>query len=152
MAQGGKEVFKKSWRYNLFNLFLMLTLIVVVPQQPKVPGDYTTHECWEIDCARFEGLKGEDWYINQEVEPDTHDGKSVLTQWLDVVEKDGIRHVECCVPLVDQADDWCRKPFPRLDRAVVHVRNHLGHKPYLCGGYPNCEQEGWYVKELVTCR
>ena len=116
-----------------------------------VPSEYTIHERWEIDCARFEDLRGEDWYINQEVEPYTRDGKSVLSQWLDEVEKDGTRHVECCVPLVDQADDWCRKAFPRFDRAVVHVRNHLGHKPYLCGGYPDCEQEGWYVKKLVTC-
>ena len=120
-----------------------------MPPHLKVPGEYTTHERWERDCASFQELKGKDWYINQEVEPETHDGKSVLARWLDTVEKDGIRHVECCVPLVDQADDWCHKTFPRLDRAVVHVRNHLEHKPYLCGGYPDCAQEEWYVKNSL---
>ena len=97
----------------------------------------------------FEALKTEDWYINKEVEP-TWNGKSVLVQWLNEVEKDGSMHLECCVPLVDQAEGWCRQRLPRLDRGIAHVRNHLGHKPYVCGGYPNCKQ-GWYVKELLTC-
>lgn len=124
----------------------MLTVIVDTPQQPTVPNQNTIHECWEIDRALFEALKREDWYINKEVEPDTWNGKSILTQWLNEVEKDGSKHLECCVPIVDRADHWCRKPFPRLDRAIAHVRNHLGHKPYECGGYPNCKQEGWYVR------
>ena len=126
----------------------MLTLIVAVPQQHTVPSQYTIHERWEIDSAMFEALKKEDWYTNNEVEPDcAWNGKSILTQWLNEVEKEGSKHLECCVPLVDVdgAIYWCRKIFPRLDRAIAHVRNHLEHKPFVCGGYPNCKQEGWYV-------
>ncbi len=116
-----------------------------------VPTEYTIHECWEVDRAMFEALKREGWYINNEVEPDTWNGKSILTQWLNEVEKDGSKHLECCVPLVDQAGYWCRKTFLRLDRAITHVRNHLEHKPFVCGGYPSCKQEGWCVRWLVTC-
>ena len=106
-----------------------------------------------IDCGLFEGLKSQDWYINGELEPDAPwNGKSVLTQWLNEVEKDGITQLKCCVPLVDRADEWCPSPkvFSRLDRALAHVRNHLGHKPFVCEGLPNCKQEVWYVRELLT--
>jgi hypothetical protein len=92
----------------------------------------------------------QDWYINQEVEPDAYNEKSALSLWLDEVESDDGKPWKCCAPL-DQVDTWCDHSFPRLDRATTHVRNHLGHKPYPCGGPPNCK-EGWYVrKPLVFC-
>ena len=124
----------------------MLTLDAV----PIVPSQNTIHERWEIDCAGFEALKRENWYINKKIEPDTWDRKSILTQWLLEIEGGGSKNLECRVPLMDQAGHWCHKRFSRPDRAIAHVRTHLGHKPYLCEGYPNCKQEGWYVIELMT--
>ena len=117
-----------------------------IDELPTVPSEYTVRERWEIDRARLEALKKENWYINQEVEPNAWNGKSIFLQWLDKFELDGRKYWKCCVPL-DQPEIWCdHKPFLRVDRAITHIRAHLAHKPYPCGGRPNCKQEGWYVK------
>jgi hypothetical protein len=45
----------------------------------------------------------------------------------------------------------CKKPnkqFPRLERAIEHVRSHLGHRPYACDGTCWKSKSGgtsWYV-------
>jgi len=127
----------------------MLTIGVALLQTPIVQNQNTPHECWEIDHADFEALKNEYWYINKDVEPNLWNGKSMLIRWLNEVGTDGNKDLECRVPL-DRADNWCGKPFSRLNRAIAHVRTHLGHEPYLCGGYPNCRQEGWYVRGILT--
>lgn len=129
----------------------MLTLGIALLQPPIVCNENTIHECWEIDRASFEALKQENWYINKDVEPIIWNGKSMLIRWLNEVETDGNKHLECRVPL-ERADNWCCKRFTRLNRAIAHVRMHLGHEPYLCGGYPNCRQEGWYVRGAPTSR
>ena len=121
---------------------------VALLQQPIVSSQNTIHQYWEIDRATLEALKNEYWYINKEVEPATWNGKSILIRWLNETETDGQKYLECRVPL-DRADNWCCKPFSGLDRAIAHVRVHLRHEPYLCGGYPNCMQKAWYVRGLL---
>lgn len=127
----------------------MLTLGVALIKPPIVPNENTIRECWEIDRTSFEALKNEDWYINNEVEPNLWNGRSMLIRWLNEFETDGDKYWECRVPL-DRAESWCCEQFKRLNRAIAHVRAHLGHEPYLCGGPPNCRREGWYVRGPLT--
>ena len=70
-----------------------------------------------------------------------HEAKSVLAQWLNEVNDETAW--KCSVPLDDE-ESWCLHPhFKRFDRALAHVRNHLGLKPFPCEG--RCERGDWYA-------
>jgi len=94
-----------------------------------------------------------DWYMNNEREPEcgTSDDdvtlslagigtRSVLTAFLD---EHGKGRWRCAF---GSAKHPCRrnmhkKTFDRVERAVDHVRSHLGHRPFVCNG--DCGAPGW---------
>ena len=119
-------------------------LHVLVGTPPIVPNNSNRQEAWEVDRKMWKMYAGSDWFKNQELEPYMpHNGKSILTQWLDEVDEG----IVCCAPL-DSEESWCGYgPFKRLDRAVAHVRKHLDFRPFHCGG--DCGQAGWYVPEFL---
>jgi len=93
------------------------------------------------DRRSWEALFQEVWYLKQEEEPLNHLGQSILYRWLERSEER--RCWSCCVPLED--GKLCGYIINRSDRAVIHVRGHLGLKPYPCEG--NCWNEGWYAEK-----
>ena len=104
-------------------------------------------ETWEIDRENWKINAESDWFKNQELEPlYPFNGKSILIQWLKEVDE-GIGWV-CCVPL-DSEQSWCdHGPFNRFDRAVAHVRKHLGLRPFRCRG--ECGWFEWYVPRFLS--
>jgi hypothetical protein len=109
---------------------------------PIVRNQNSRHESWKIDHKVLEAYKELEWFKDHNVEPNMpHNGRSILIQWLDE-DDEGISWT-CCVPLESEAS-WCGNgPFRRMDRALAHVREHIGLKPFPCKG--RCGTEGWYV-------
>ena len=120
--------------------------LVLVGPPPIVPNENTLEEKWEVDRKNWKIYTDLDWFKKQELEPYMpHNGKSILIQWLNEVEE-GNSWV-CCAPL-DRQETWCgHGPFKRLDRAIAHVRKHLGLKPFCCGG--GCGRAEWYVPKFL---
>jgi hypothetical protein len=120
-----------------------------VPGLPTPPflvrNQNTPQESWEADRKTWDMYPKLDWFRNQEVEPDLpHTGRSILFQWLHMEEGDeGRRSWICRVPL-DTESKWCdHGSFDRSDRAIAHVRMHLGFEPFPCKG--QCGKEEWYA-------
>ena len=111
------------------------------PLQPTVPSMMLRRDKWLIDIKTLELYLQERWYLNQEMEPLTWNGKSILWKWLNQVEIEGRYKYSCCVPL--QEDQWCTYMTHCLDCAIAHVRGHLGHNPYPCEGM--CGNQHWYA-------
>ena len=110
---------------------------------PKVPNQNTPQEKWEAARGMWKAYEKLVWFLNQDLEPNMpNEKKSILSQWLNEVE--GETAWKCVVPLDDEAT-WCRHPhLRRLDRALAHVRSHLGLKPFPCEG--RCERnDDWYA-------
>jgi len=109
---------------------------------PKVRNQNTPQQSWEADRKMWGAYAKMDWFKNQELEPIMpHNSTSILAQWLNEVDEGKVW--ECRVPS-DTAKTWCdHKPLKRFDRALAHVRTHLGLKPFPCEG--RCETDGWYV-------
>ena len=100
-----------------------------------------------------------DWYLNNDREPEcgTSDDdvtlglmgigtRSVFTAFLDEHSKG---QWKCAF---GSAKHPCKrnmrkKTFDRVERAVDHIRSHLGHRPFVCNG--ECGAQGWYV---VFCK
>jgi hypothetical protein len=110
---------------------------------PMRPGELSPREPWLIDREAWEALSQEKWYLNQEEEPLNHSGKSILVRWVNCLETVEGPCWRCRVPM--KIEGWCPKTFTRIDRAIAHVRNHLGLKPYPCEGL--CGQHNWYAGE-----
>lgn len=73
-----------------------------------------------------------DWFINNEMEP-VYGHRSVLCGLLSTPStEDGV--FRCLF-------DGCTKHFDRQDRAIGHIRVHLGHHPYACEGF--CRIPNW---------
>jgi len=83
------------------------------------------------------------WYLNQEEEPLNHSGQSILYRWLNLLETEQKKEWGCCVPL--EEEKWCEYTNIRQDRAITHVRTHLGLKPYPCEG--RCGNSDWYAEK-----
>ena len=94
------------------------------------------------DKRSWEGLFQEMWYLKQEEEPLNHLGQSILIRWLNHFDEEE-NGWSCRVPLEDGT--CCARRFGRLDRAITHVRGHLGLKPYPCEG--KCGNRDWYVEK-----
>ena len=95
------------------------------------------------DEPDWEGLFQEVWYLKQEEEPSNHLGQSILFRWLNHFETEERTGWSCCVPLGN--DKRCTYTSVRPDHAIIHVRDHLGLKPYLCEG--KCENQDWYAEK-----
>jgi len=102
----------------------------------------TPQEQWLIDREEWKALLREMWYLQQEEEPSIYSGKSVLIRWLDNFKPEGETGWTCCVPLENET--WCGRRINHLDRAIAHVRGHLGLRPYPCEG--QCGKEIWYAE------
>lgn len=94
-----------------------------------------------------------DWYLNNDREPEcgTSDDdvtlglagigtRSVFTAFLDEYSKG---RWKCAF---GSAKNPCKrnmhkKTFDRVERAVDHIRSHLGHRPFVCNG--DCGTQGW---------
>lgn len=94
-----------------------------------------------------------DWYLNNDREPEcgTSDDdvtlglmgigtRSVFTAFLDEHSKG---QWKCAF---GSAKHPCKrnmrkKTFDRVERAVDHIRSHLGHRPFVCDG--DCGAQGW---------
>jgi hypothetical protein len=101
-----------------------------------------------LDC-----IIKKDWYLRNEREPvcwtaddDVTQGRagietrSVFTAFLDEYSKG---QWKCAF---GSATHPCKrnmhkKTFDRVERAVDHVRSHLGHRPFVCDG--DCGTQGW---------
>jgi len=108
---------------------------------PKVPSEASPREKWLLDIKAWEELFQETWYLKQDEEPLDQSGQSTLFRWLDRFESEEGKGWTCCVPV--EKDKWCRKKISRSDRAITHVRTHLGLKPYPCEG--DCGNQAWYA-------
>ena len=102
-------------------------------------------EKWLVDIKAWEGLFQERWYLNQELEPLNHLGRSILCQWLNNSKIERREGWSCCVPL--EEDVWCTQANLSLDRALAHVRGHLGLKPFPCEGM--CGSQYWYAEKSL---
>lgn len=109
---------------------------------PTVPSEATPRDKWLIDFKAWEELSQEMWCLNQEEEPLNHSGQSVLFRWLNRIGTDERKGWSCCVPLKENM--WCTYTSNRPDRAITHVRGHLGLKPYPCEG--ECGNQDWYAE------
>jgi len=79
------------------------------------------------DEREWEALFQEVWYLEQEEEPLNRFVGSILVRWL--TRSDEERNGwSCRVPLGDGRR--CTQTIGRLDRAIIHVRDHVGLKPY----------------------
>jgi hypothetical protein len=96
-----------------------------------------------VDERMWEALFREVWYLKQEEEPLNYSGKSILVQWLNESEERNM--LICCVPLGDGT--YCAYTNNRLDRAITHIRGHLGLKPYPCEG--SCGNQDWYAEKQL---
>ena len=105
-----------------------------------VQTENTPLESWEADREMWAAYGQLEWFQNQQQEPKySHNGKSIFSQWLNLLANGDW---ECRAPL-DTPETWCGYIIRRHDRAIVHIRGHLGHKPFPCEG--RCGREGWYV-------
>ena len=106
-------------------------------EAPNLGADDTvlfrTRETW-AEVTRQE------WVAKQQVEPLDREGKSVLLEWLKCLDDEG-KSWKCIAPL-GHPKAWCEHaPINRVHRALAHVRNHLGVRPYPCGGL--CGTSEW---------
>ena len=94
-----------------------------------------------------------DWYLNNDREPECGSSdddvtlglmgigtRSVFTAFLDEHSKG---QWKCAF---GSAKHPCKrnmrkKTFDRVERAVDHIRSHLGHRPFICNG--ECGTQGW---------
>jgi hypothetical protein len=79
------------------------------------------------------------WFQNNEKEPEIGSKRSILSPFLQRSERGN--SYRCLF-------DFCTKSFDRQDRALGHVRMHLGHRPFQCGG--RCGASEWYVTLLMA--
>jgi hypothetical protein len=79
------------------------------------------------------------WFQNNEKEPEHGSKRSILSPFLQRSETGN--SYKCRF-------DFCTKSFDRQDRALGHVRMHLGHRPFQCGG--RCGALEWYVTLLMA--
>ena len=108
---------------------------------PIVPSEASRRDRWLIDIKAWEELFRETWYQNQEEEPLNYSGQSILFRWLNRLETEERNGWSCCVPL--EENQWCTYTSSRPDRAITHVRAHLGLKPYPCEKETECGNQGW---------
>lgn len=126
----------------LFHSSLLTALLDVLPLV-AVPTENSPLESWQADREIWEAYSQLDWFKGQQQEPKfSHNGKSIFSQWLNKLTN---ADWECCAPL-DTPATWCRYTIKRHDRAIVHIRRHLGHKPFPCED--QCGREGWYVPKV----
>jgi len=85
----------------------------------------------------FERCIDSSWLRNNDPEPGDGQNKSILLGFLKAEDPNN--------PLTCLFDD-CGKNFYEQDRALGHVRMHLGHKPYPCNG--QCQDINWYALPL----
>ena len=93
---------------------------------PSAPSQASHREKWLLDIKAWEELFQETWYLDQAEEPLNQSGQSILFRWLDRFEGAKGNVWRCCVPVGTHT--WCEHKFSREDRAIIHVRNHLGLK------------------------
>jgi len=65
------------------------------------------------------------WFQKNEKEPEHDMKRSILSPFLQRSERGN--SYKCRF-------DFCSKSFDRQDRALGHVRMHIGHRPFQCGG------------------
>jgi len=131
----GKDV----WIYPDASLLIALTDTL---SPFVVPTENTPLQSWEADQEMWGAYGQLDWFHSQQQEPNySHNGKSIFSQWLNRLTNGDW---ECRVP-GDRPTTWCGHTLKRFDRAIVHIRSHLGHKPFPCEGH--CGREGWYVEK-----
>lgn len=109
---------------------------------PIVLSEASRPEKWFIDIKAWEEHFQEMWYLNQEEEPLNHSGQSILFRWLNRFDTEEGKIWSCCVPL--EENQWCTYAINRPDRAITHVRAHLGLKPYPCE--KECGNQNWYAE------
>ena len=109
---------------------------------PIVPSEASRREKWLIDVKAWKEMFRKSWYLKQEEEPLNQSGQSILFRWLNHFETDERKGWSCCVPLEEET--WCEYTNSRSDRAITHVRGHLGLKPYPCEG--KCGNQDWYAE------
>ena len=118
---------------------------VLTTPPPKVPTQNTPKQSWEANRKVWKAYADLGWFKNQEIEPYMpNNGKSILVRWLNEDDK-GISWT-CCAPLDNEEHGCGHEPFRRLDRAIAHVRGHLGLEPFPCK--EGCGNEGWYVPNV----
>ena len=119
---------------------------VLLISPPKVANQNTPRQKWEAARKMWMAYEECHWFKNQELEPNMpHEAKSVLAQWLNQVD---VTVWQCVVPL-DTEEAWCHHPhLKRFDRALAHVRSHLGLKPFRCDG--KCGMNTWYAIDLYN--
>ncbi|KIM27208.1 hypothetical protein M408DRAFT_330129, partial [Serendipita vermifera MAFF 305830] len=65
-----------------------------------------------------------DWFCSNKFEPKTEKGRSILLSFL---ASDAAGAYRCLFK-------ECSKNLDRQDRALGHIRMHLGHRPHACDG------------------
>jgi hypothetical protein len=73
-----------------------------------------------------------DWYNRGVPEPEMTHGRSTYHQFLEPFA--GGTGYACLF-------DRCVYKVDRQDRALAHIRTHIHHRPYVCGG--QCEKTDW---------
>ncbi|CCA74211.1 hypothetical protein PIIN_08164 [Serendipita indica DSM 11827] len=92
--------------------------------------------------AILDEILGQPWYYNHEQEPRIESlsdpaarglgmvGRSIYTVFL--VQDENGSHWRCLFGGHHAQCDRSEKQFERVERAIEHVRRHLGHRPYAC--------------------
>lgn len=73
-----------------------------------------------------------DWYNRGNVEPKTTHRRSTYHQFLKPLA--GTSNYACLF-------DGCVYTTNRQDRAIAHIRAHVHHRPFVCGG--KCKKRNW---------
>jgi hypothetical protein len=93
---------------------------------------YFTGQHQQYQRRSLDAILASDWLVKNEMEP-VYGNRSVLCDLLSAQDQnDGT--LQCLF-------DGCTKHFDRLDRALAHIRVHLGHQPFSCEG--SCRIPNW---------
>jgi hypothetical protein len=87
-------------------------------------------------------IRSSPWFRNNQSEPEDSPGQSIFLRFLGRASESGTY-----VCLFRGCGKVCNRTFDRRDRALGHVRQHLNHRPFWCGG--RCFNANWYVANLL---
>ena len=109
---------------------------------PQYDGPASIDRAQGTPTDEWDALKNQLFNTTGMEEGKNYAGQSILTEWLE--QSPDRRFWTCKVPVGGLDGRPCGAGFPRVDRAIVHIRGkHLDMRPYLCGNGGNCQVPNW---------